>query len=211
MKKIILATAAVLALTAGNVYANYKWFAGGSFNIGTSKHSTSVQNIPADEKVSYFGINPSLRYIIDDNSDVSIGIGFGSGSASIEADGYAYKETETSFSISAGYERVILTAGSFYFYLWGGVEYSLTKVKITKTGDADKEETDDNFNINITPNVQYSLTDNVALFVNLNFLSLNFDTGGGYNDFYLGADTNNVISFDDPNHSPITIGFSVLF
>jgi hypothetical protein len=210
MKKIILAAIAVLALTAGNVFADYKWFAGGSFDIATAKDG--------DTKASAFGINPSLGYIIDDNSDVSVSVGFRSSSVEgHDGDKFDYSY----YSISAGYERLILTAGSFYFYIWGGVEYSSEKF-----GDADAQG---NFNINITPNVQYGLTDNIILFVNLNFLGLNFDTGDGYNDFSFGVDTNNALSLTSDaefeggydssgytagsivSNSPITIGFSILF
>jgi hypothetical protein len=197
MKKIILTAAAVLALAAGNAAADPKWFAGGSLNFGTAKHG--------DYKSSSFGISPNIGYIIDDKSDVSVSVGFSN--SKIDADeldsfgdptGNIISEKYSDWSVSAGYERLFLTVGSLYFYIWGGVEYSSAKI-----GDGDAQE---NFNISVAPNVQYGLTDNIILFADLNFLSLNFDTGDGYNDFSFGADSNGVINSGD-----ISIGFAYLF
>lgn len=209
MKKIIFAVLAVALLT-GTSFADPKWFVGGSLDFGSSKYVAAGEDV----KGSYFGIAPSLGYIIDDKSDVSVSIGYATGKQDIPVfdpldDSLAAIATDetTTFSISAGYERLFLTVGSLYFYLWGGIEYSSTEY-----GESSQDS--NNINISIAPNVQYGLTDNVILFINLNFLSLNFDagkdiSGENYTDFSFGADSNNVLTVG--HDSPLTIGFSYLF
>jgi hypothetical protein len=199
MKKIIFALLAV-AVLANASFASPKWFAGGSLNINSSKYG--------DLKSNHFGFSPSFGYIIDDKSDVNISLGFYSGKDDVyEYDEFGFttgniiSEKYSGYSVGVGYERLFLTVSNLYFYLWGGIEYSSTK-----RGDS---EAVCNFNVNITPNVQYGLTENIVLFVNLNFLSLNFDTGDGYNDFSFGVDTGDFLTVG--HNSPLTIGVSYLF
>ncbi|MDR1942062.1 MAG: hypothetical protein LBQ47_07025 [Endomicrobium sp.] len=218
MKKIVLALFTVIALASVS-FAAPKYFIGAGFNINSSKNLVTGENpwtgdSEGIKKGSEFGITPTFGYIIDDNSDVSISVGYSSFKyENIYYDAaldtvFEHTDKYESFSVGVGYERLILSAKNFYFYIWGGAEYATQKYGESKAGY--------NINFNITPNVQYGLTDNIYLFVNLNFLSLNYDTGKytgdddeNYHDFSFGVDTNDVLTVG--HDSPVTIGVSYLF
>jgi len=202
-KKIIAALVAALVVAGGNAaFADYKWFAGGSAGVFNSSTDDSASGLK--EKVNSFNFSPTIGYIIDDKSDVSISIGYANADVKTPeydpstSGWYLEKYKATEFSIGAGYERLFLTVGNLYFYLWGGVTYSSVK-----EGD---EDAYGKINISVEPNVQYGITDNIILFASLNFLSLNFDSWDGHSEFSFGADANDVL-----NTGAVQIGLSYLF
>jgi hypothetical protein len=171
IKKIILAAAAAAAL-AGNSFA-YNFYAG--------LHAGYISRASTDEQYSL--LSPTLGFILNDKSNVSIGFE------------YISHNSVDSLKINAGYEYLILSAGKFGVYINPSAFYHITGTDVS------------DFGIRVSPNVQYGLTDRIVLFAGLNFFSLNFTQHkNGDSDFDFGANSGNV--FESGN---ITAGLVYLF
>ncbi|MCL1901580.1 MAG: porin family protein [Endomicrobia bacterium] len=186
MKKI-LAVAAMLAVLSVQAFA-YDWYAGGSFSYNS-------------EAVSYFGFNPEIGYVLNEDFNVGLDFGYASNNEYANLPGYG---KYTAFSIAPFIEYKVTKIGDLGLYLKGNLYYNNSKY-------ADMSDPNLQYGISVAPNVKYDLTDRIILFVGLNFLSFNTgleklgsaDTTGF---FYFGADATKVL-----NVGSATIGMNYRF
>ena len=188
MKKLF--TVLVVLLAAQAVFAQqYKWFAGGAAGVTKNKDNNT------GAELTQYTFSPEVGRVINDKWDIGLGLAYSSiNNPQAAVDFKSYK------------------IGPFarYHFLQIGKLNFLLKGKAYASFDRSSGVDGNILGLSVAPLVSYGLNKRIALFAELNFLSINFEKGGGdlydYTNFKIGAAANNVA-----NSSNFQVGFFYKF
>lgn len=193
MKRILFVVSLVLA----GITANAQLFVSGAVNFNTG--STKDTNDDKTKRTN-FSIAPEVGYALSDKFEVGLGFEIGT---SVTKPPVGDKQKSNNWEIAPFARYSFLQFGKFSVMARGELYVSGNKTT------ADIKTT--NFGLAVVPVLKYDLTDNWALFTNLNFARLAFDyekvkDGDKTTTFGLRGNSGNVFNVGD-----ITVGFNYYF
>ena len=207
MKKIILMAGLVIA----GMTVNAQFYVGGSLGIGTNSESNKDGKKVGTSEVD-FSIAPEVGYALSEKMDVGLFFNFGSNTRNDYStpDNVGRKTTTTEWGVSPYVRYSFISFGKLD--LRGRLALNLSGGSTEVDNNGTKNERSFSaFGASIVPLVLYNLSDKFALYTQLNFLGVDFESnkvkdGNTTTTFNFGVDTDNVATLGN-----VRLGFVYKF
>ena len=217
MKKVfmffVLLLATSTALTA-------QVFVGGGLGFSSDGGKTTTGSTEIkDPTTTSFSFQPTVGYFLNDKFAFGLSLAIGGTNISgVNAFNQDYENKTTSWSVFPFARYYFLTFDKLSFYAQGSLMFGGQDSSVTVGSTTTNSPYVAKIGFNVFPAVQYCLSDNLGLFANLNFLSLNYTHSSQKDEdanptvtketdsFNFGVNADNVLST-----SAFTIGFFYKF
>ncbi|MDR2907638.1 MAG: porin family protein [Bacteroidales bacterium] len=194
MKKIIFTA----ALVSFGMMSQAQIFVGGQ--LGFNSNSTKFKSDKTD-KVSALTIAPMVGYQLDDKLAAGVRLNLNTQKAiEFEANGSDDGiDKTTTFGAEVFAQYTFLQFDKFSVYAEAALGFASVKNK-SELGDVENENKGSRFGFSVAPCLAYSITEQVSLIANLDFLSL------GFTSTKSGDVKNGAFNIGVNGLSPVTIG-----
>ncbi|MDR1195466.1 MAG: porin family protein [Endomicrobium sp.] len=179
-----------------------KFFAGGTVGITATKEDSGS----VEDTTNGYVFGPQFGYDINDRWGVGLGLYIQHNKTEHESGGYTSEIKSDGWAVAPFARFNAVEYGKFNLYFIGGLAFGGVE---SKSGSYKSES--DLVLLEITPQLQYSLSDSFALIADLNFAKFKYQNISGDNDndsseFSLGVNSDEVL-----NTSSFSIGFLFRF